>query len=200
MSQETLEKFDEFADKLSDDYDRIGPRIGDIELAFADAGNPENAVVFEIGCANGRDAAAIIERTPYYTGIDISDKMLEKARNRLPQARFEHADARSYEYPKGIEIALALGSLRYMNLEEVTRVLRKLYDSLRIGGVLYISSNYGKKHDRVELVHSHGTHNVYLYNSEIIQKHAPHGFKKIREFQDEVHGDEWFELCLKKAA
>lgn len=199
MSQETLERFNDSADELSSDYDRIGARTGDIELAFADAGSPENAVVLEIGCANGRDAEVIIDHTPYYTGIDISRKMLDKAQNRLPNARFEHADARTYEYPGTYDIVFAFGQFRYMDLEDVTTVMKKIYDSLRVGGVLYISSNYGDKYEQTTLLHSHGAHDVYLYNPSIIQKHAPQGFKKIREIHDEVNGDKWFELSLKKA-
>lgn len=193
------EIYDESADELSDYYDRIGPRYGDIALAFADAGNPENAVVLEIGCSNGRDAQAIIEHTPYYTGIDISEKMLAKAHDRLPGVHFEHADARTYDYPGLNDIVFALAPFRHMDLDEVTTVLRKIYDSLRVGGVLYISSNYGQKYEAAVRQHPHGVRNIHYYNPDIILKHAPHGFKKVREQYDKVNNEPWFELSLKKA-
>lgn len=193
------EIYDESADELSDYYDRIGPRYGDIELAFADAGNPENPVVLEIGCSNGRDAQIITEHTPYYTGIDLSEKMLDKARDRLPNAHFEQADARTYEYPGTYDIVFAFAPFRHMDLDEVTTVLRKIYDSLRVGGILYISSNYGEKYEETERQHPYGIRKIYRYNPLIIQKHAPHGFKNIREQRDEVNNEEWFELSLKKA-
>jgi SAM-dependent methyltransferase len=192
------EIYNDSADELSDYYDRIGPRYGDIELAFADAGNPENAIVLEIGCSNGRDAQAITEHTPYYTGIDTSEKMLAKARERLPEVHFEQADAITYEYPNNLELALAFGSPRHFNLEELTTLLRKVYDALRVGGIFYISSNYGEKYEEGELIHSHGTHKIYYYNPDIILNYAPRGFKKIRELRDEVNNEPWFELSLKK--
>jgi SAM-dependent methyltransferase len=198
MSQGT-EIYNESADELSDYYDRIGPRYGDIELAFADAGNPENPVVLEVGCGNGRDAKVITSHTPYYTGIDSSDKMLEKAHERLPNAQFEQADARTYSYPGTYDIVFAFAPFRHMDIDEVTTVLRKIYDSLRVGGVLYISSNYGEKYEETELPHPYGIRKIYKYNPLIIQKHAPHGFKVIREQKDEVNNETWFELSLRKA-
>lgn len=196
MPHNTLKVYDEFADELSDHYNEIGPRYGDIDLAFADAGNPENAVVLEIGCGNGRDAAVIRQHTPYYTGIDTSEKMLAKAQQRLPDAHFEQADARTYAYPGSYDIVFALAPFRHMDLDEVTTVLRKIYDSLRIGGVLYISSNYGPKYEQVE--RNHRVSKIHYYNPEIIQKHAPHGFKKQRDLQENVNNEPWFELSLKK--
>jgi SAM-dependent methyltransferase len=192
------EIYDESADELSDYYDRIGPRYGDIELAFADAGNPENPVVLEIGCGNGRDAEAITNLTPYYTGIDSSEKMLVKAQDRLPNAHFEQADARTYDYSGTYDIVFAFAPFRHLDLDDVTVVLRKIYDSLRVGGVLYMSSNYGEKYEEAERVYPYGVQKIYRYNPLIIQKHAPHGFKKIREQKDDVNNEAWFELSLRK--
>lgn len=192
------EIYDESADELSDYYDRIGPRYGDIDLAFADAGNPENAVVLEIGCSNGRDAQAITEHTPYYTGIDLSEKMVAKAKERLPDVQFQQADARTYDYSGIYDIVFAFAPFRHMNLEEATSVLRRVYDSLRVGGVLYISSNHSQKYEEAERSHQFGIHKIHYYNPNIIQKHAPHGFKKVREQYDTVNNEPWFELSLKK--
>ena len=196
--RDTREIYDESADELSDYYDEIGPREGDIDLAFALAGDLENPVVLEIGSGNGRDAAAIMRRTPYYTGIDTSGRMVEKAQKRLPKAHFEQADAVTYDYPQSTDIVFAFAPFRHMDLSAVTTVLRKIYDSLRLGGVLYISSNYGQKYGEVTRSHPRGIDHIYYYNPDIIQKHAPSGFKKASELHDIVNGEPWFEVALRK--
>ena len=196
---QVTEIYDDSADELSDYYDRIGPRYGDVELAFADAGNLENPVVLEIGCSNGRDAQVITQHTPYYTGIDLSEKMVAKAKDRLPNVHFEQADARTYDYPGINDIVFAFAPFRHMDLEEVTTVLRKIYDSLRVGGVLYISSNHSQKYEEAERPHPYGIHKIHYYNPSVIQKHAPDGFKKVREQYDTVNNEPWFELSLKRA-
>ena len=199
MSQNTRKIYDQSADELSQYYDSIGARGGDIDLAFALADRPQNAIVLEIGCGNGRDAKAILEHTPYYTGIDTSSRMIAKAQDRLPNGNFEEADAITYAYPTLYDIVFAFAPLRHMDLDEVTTVLRKVYDSLRPGGILYISSNFSQKYEVTERQHPHGVRKIYNYNPDIIQKHAPHGFKRVREIYEKVNNEPWFEVALKKA-
>ncbi len=199
MPQNTRKIYDQSADELSRYYDAIGARDGDIDLAFALADSTESPVVLELGCGNGRDARAIVEHTPYYTGIDTSSKMIAKAKERLPSVRFEQADAITYTYPTLYDIVFAFAPLRHMDIDEVTTVLRKVYDALRPGGVLYISSNFSQKYEVTERQHPHGVRKIYNYNPDIIQKHAPHGFKRVRELYDKVNNEPWFEVVLKKA-
>lgn len=200
MHKKTRETYDNSADAISEYYDQIGPREGDIELAFALAGNPENASVLEIGCGNGRDARVIVSRTHDYKGIDISEKMIEKARSRVPDGQFELADATTYDYPDRYDIVFAFAPFRHMNLEEVTTVVKRIYDALKPGGIMYISSNFSQKYEVTERAHHLGIRTIYNYNPDIIQKHAPRGFKKVRELFDTVNGEKWFEVAFQKTA
>lgn len=191
--------YDKSADQFSQHYDQIGPREGDIELAFALAGNPEHARVLEIGCGNGRDAQAIMRRTPDYTGIDTSESMLDIARGRLPAGNFEQVSATDFDYKGPYEVVFAFALFRHMNLEEVTTVLTAAYYSLRVGGVFYISSNYGPKYEPVKQSSPVGGERlIYAYNPDIIQKHAPVGLKSVYQTRDTVGGREWFEVALQK--
>lgn len=191
--------YDKSADQFSQHYDQIGAREGDIELAFALAGNPEHAKVLEIGCGNGRDARAIMRRTNNYTGIDTSEKLLSIARTRLPEGHFEQVDALNFMYQGPYDVVFAFAPLRHMKLEEVTDVLLAVHRSLRPGGVFYISSNHGLKYESVSQ-HSPvgGMRQIYTYNADIIQKHAPVGLKPVYQTRDTVDGQEWFEVALQK--
>jgi SAM-dependent methyltransferase len=200
MHRETREIYDSSADEISYEYDQIGARGGDITLAFALAGNPENAQVLEIGCGHGRDAKEIMTRTPYYTGIDISGKMIDKAKNRVPEGNFEVADATSYDFKGQYDIVFAFAPFRHLKLDEVTTVIKKVYDVLRPGGIFYISSNFGEKYEETERFNTHGIRKINLYNPDIIQKHAPQGLKRVKELYDTVHGEEWFEVAFQKQA
>lgn len=192
--------YDISADQFSQHYDQIGARDGDIELAFALAGNPVNARVLEIGCGNGRDARAIMHLAADYTGIDISEKMLSIARDRLLEGNFEHADATKYNYKGPYDVVFAFALIRHLDLEELTDVLRAVYQSLRPGGVFYISSNYGVKYEPIDLPSPvGGTRRIYTYNPNIIQKHSPSRFRLVYQTRDIVDGREWFEVALQKA-
>lgn len=191
--------YDESVALFSRHYDQIGPREGDIELAFALAGNPEHARVLEIGCGNGRDARAIIQRTPNYTGIDTSVKMIAIARNRLPEGNFEQISATDFDYKGLYDIVFAFAPFRHMDLEEVTDVLHAVGKSLRQGGVLYVSSNYGQKYERIEQPSPvGGTRLIFTYNPDILHKHAPSSLKRVYQMRDRVDGQEWFEVVFQK--
>lgn len=191
--------YDISADQFSQHYDQIGPREGDIELAFALAGNPTNARVLEIGCGNGRDARAIMRHATHYTGIDISEKMLLIARTKLPEGNFERADAAEFTYKGPYDVVFAFALIRHMDLEEVTDVLKAVNHSLRPGGVLYISSNYGVKYEPIDLPSPvGGTRRVFTYNPNIIQKHSSSRLRLVYQTRDTVDGREWFEVAMQK--
>lgn len=198
MHQKTRDTYNRSAGSLSDHYDEIGPREGDIKLAFTLARHPENARVLEIGCGNGRDARAILHQTPFYTGIDTSEKMIEHARLKAPKGFFEVADAVTYAYPDKYDIVFAFAPFRHMKLEEVTTVMQKVYAALKPGGVFYISSNYGAKYEHTRRQDIFGVRDIYLYNPTILEKHGPTGFKKIQEIFDTVDNQEWFEVAFQK--
>jgi SAM-dependent methyltransferase len=191
--------YDKSVAQFSHHYDQIGPRDGDIELAFALAGNPAQASVLEIGCGNGRDAKAIMQRTGDYTGIDTSEKMIAIARNRLPEGNFTQISANDFDYPGPYDVVFAFAPFRHMNLEEVTDVLHAVSRSLRQGGVLYVSSNYGPKYEQVEQPSPvGGTRQIFTYNSDILHKHAPTNLKRVYQLRDRVDGQEWFEVVFQK--
>lgn len=198
MHRKTRATYDNSAKHLSDHYDKIGAREGDINLAFALAGNPENAMVLEIGSGNGRDARAILRRTPYYTGIDTSQAMVQMAKKRAPKGQFFVADAVAYDYNGPYDIIFALAQFRHMNLAEATTVLKKVYNSLRSGGIVYVSSNHADKYHCKTRVDEFGSRDIYYYNPDILQKHAPPGLKKVQELYDMVDDQQWFEVAFQK--
>jgi len=198
MHQKTRDTYHKSAALLSQHYDEIGPREGDIGLAFALAGNPENALVLELGCGNGRDARAIMQRTSYYTGIDASEEMIKRARQRAPGGRFEVADAVTFAYSGPYDIIFAFATFRHLNPDEVTAVLGHAHRSLRSGGVLYISSNYAGQYRTESRKDKYGTREIHYYNPTSLQQWAPGGFIKLQEIFETVDGYEWFELALRK--
>ncbi len=200
MHRRTRDTYNKSAQPLSDHYDKIGAREGDINLAFALAGNPENALVLEIGCGNGRDARAILRRTPYYIGIDTSEAMIERAKQRVPKGQFFVADAVTYDFRGPYDIVFALAQFRHMDLEEATTVLKKAYDALRTGGILYVSSNHADKYYCKTRKDAFGTRDIYYYNPDILQKHAPPGLKKVQELYDMVDDQQWFEIAFQKTS
>lgn len=198
MHQRTRDTYSKSAASLSEHYDEIGPREGDIDLALALAGNPENAVVLELGCGNGRDARAIMQRTPHYTGIDTCREMIELAGKRAPYGRFEQADVLNFNYAGPYDVVFAFATLRHLNPDEVTSVLKHVHHSLRPGGILYISSNHADTYRTDARKDKYGVREIHYYNPSLLQKRTPAGLKKVKEIYDMVDGQEWFEVAFQK--
>ena len=199
--QRTVDTYNRAAEFLIEHYETFGNRAGDVHLGFALAGNPQNAHVLEIGCGYGRDAREILAKTPFYTGLDASSTLLDTARKRVPKAEFVEADAEEYDYPANeYDIVFSFAALRHLDQSGVQTVLQKVYNSLRPGGLFYISLNFGDRYSHTERKDRFGHRDVYLYNPRFIQKLAGPGFKITHEHYEEFDGTPWFEIALQKSS
>ncbi len=83
------------------------------------------ADVLDVGTGTGEGALAVAERFPEarIVGVDLSEAMLERARAKLPSARFERADASALPFEAGsFDLVTHANMLPFF--DEVARVLR----------------------------------------------------------------------------
>lgn len=180
-------------------YSSIGPREGDIELAFSLAGNPYNANVLEIGCGLGRDAVMIAQKTPYYVGIDATADVIKLAKQRVPKGHFEVADAFTYSYPANTyDIVFCFAALRHHDKDKAKQLLATLHPALKQGGIVYLSMHFGAQYKMTKQQDLFGQRDIAVYNPALIAKLAGKGYQMVYERVDTVMGVKWFEVALKK--
>ncbi|MBI3947943.1 MAG: methyltransferase domain-containing protein [Armatimonadetes bacterium] len=103
--------------------------------------SPRN--VLDIACGTGNVTFALAERGYRVAGTDLSEPMLEVAREKARQAQrhipFHRSDMRSLSLPDRYDLAVCLyDSINYLTtLEDVRRAFRSASDVLNPGG-LYI--------------------------------------------------------------
>ena len=92
--------------------------------------------ISDLGCGSGLSTHLLCERWPTaaVTGIDSSPAMLQRARERCPQAHFVAADIASYRFPEAPDLIFANASLHWLG--EHRQRLPRLLGELRPGGVL----------------------------------------------------------------
>lgn len=186
------------SDEIVEYYNSV-PRDGDVALAVALAGDPDNANVIEIGCGIGREAAVVTTFTTNYLGIEESPDLINLCRKRAPLGEYKLANPVEFDYGiQKYDLALAFATLRYFTKDEVSVILRKVYTALKPGGVVYLSLNYGDSYKELLRDDRFGKRKVVLYNPEIIHKLAGPGYKKIHESTSLILGVKWFEIALKR--
>jgi trans-aconitate 2-methyltransferase len=94
--------------------------------------------IIDLGCGPGNSTALLVARYPdaEVTGLDCSSDMLQRARARLPECRFIHADLASWEPSKTFDLMFANGSFQWVPDHQA--VLRRLLRSLPPGAVLAV--------------------------------------------------------------
>ena len=100
---------------------------------------PEGGKILDLGCGVGANLARIrAMNLPYgsYTGVDLTDAMLERAQKRygnLPNVEFQQLDLMSDPLPKGI-YDLIISTWVFEHLPDPNRVAEKAWDRLKPGG------------------------------------------------------------------
>lgn len=90
--------------------------------------------ILDLGCGTGALAAAIAERGTEVLGIDSSPEMVEQARRRYRELRFEVADGRDFSFPWQFDAVFSNAALHWMSPPE--RVVESVWRALRPGGRL----------------------------------------------------------------
>jgi trans-aconitate methyltransferase len=194
----TIRTYNDSAAALSEYFRGIGPRVEDIERGLNLANTDNDAHVVEIGCGDGRDAEEIIPKVRSYKGFDPSQGLLDIAREKLPEASFVEATATSFDYPANVDVIYAFASLLHVNKDDLKIVFEKVTDSLRTGGIIYISlkekDEYTKEIKRDEF----GERTFYFYNVDTISGVAGNRFETAYEDHQRKGKTNWFTVALRK--
>ncbi|MFH7598286.1 methyltransferase domain-containing protein [Streptomyces racemochromogenes] len=104
---------------------------------------PRGARVLDVGSGTGRPTAETLARAGCaVTGIDVSAEMVALARTRVPGARFEQADVRTYTPPGGggFDAVCAFFPLLMMDQAEVAASLERMASWTAPGGYLVVAT------------------------------------------------------------
>src|SRR5690349_2665139 len=105
-------------------------------LAAVPGRNPDRAI--DLGCGPGNSTEVLHERFPNASirGLDSSSAMIEAARGRLPDVRFEVGDLRTWQPAERYDVILANAVVQWLPDHET--LLPRLVSALGEGGSLAI--------------------------------------------------------------
>ena len=102
-----------------------------------------NGLVVDLGCGSGLWARALVREGYRVLGVDISESMIAIARRQTPDADFRLGSLFSFDIPT-CDAVTSLGECINYTFDEksgsrsVSRLFRRIYRSLRPGGVFII--------------------------------------------------------------
>jgi SAM-dependent methyltransferase len=198
LRQETIDTYNHSAKELAAYFQGIGSRVKYIEKAFAHAGINSDARVLEIGCGDGRDAKAIAPHCSFFSAFDISKELVRIAQVNVPEVNFQVADAVTFSYPEDLDVVFAFASLLHLDKDELKVVFQKATNSLRKGGIFYISTKYRDNYENAIKEDRFGKRLFYFYNRETIEKIAGPEFVTVESDIEHIGDTEWLEIALKK--
>lgn len=127
----------------SEFYDQYpNPTVAADDLAFFHYWDDlENKNILEIGPGTGRNTLKLLERHNHVVGIDISEGMLQKAKEKLPEDNLEliHADIMTYEGFKPNQFDAVIASLVIEHIHDLPTFFKKITACLKIDGQIFIS-------------------------------------------------------------
>lgn len=107
--------------------------------------------ICDMGCGPGEIARYLKDRGADVLGVDLSPKMVEKARQLSPDIAFYVGNMTHLDVPNGSWGGIAaFYSIIHIPREEVTEALRELKRVLKPGGVLLVTFHMGHETLQVE--------------------------------------------------
>jgi cyclopropane fatty-acyl-phospholipid synthase-like methyltransferase len=98
---------------------------------------PLEARVLELGCGGGTGETAALAERFALTGVDLSERQLERARTRVPAATFVHGDLTSVEFaPASFEAVVSYYVFNHVPRELLAPLLARVHGWLTPGGYL----------------------------------------------------------------
>ena len=104
--------------------------------------------VLDLGVGGGRTTACLATSSNLYVGIDYSTAMVDLCKQRFPQYRFEHGDARDlsrFESGTFDFVLFSFNGLDFVDHADRARVLQEVQRVLAPGG-LYVFSTHSLEH------------------------------------------------------
>lgn len=111
---------------------------------------PNGGLILDGGCAFGRDARIFYSKGYKVIGIDLSEKLLEKAKELSPQIDYRLMDLRKLEFSdETFDGVWCSASLLHLNHDDLKVSLKEIFSILKKNGVLYCSFKKGEENKEV---------------------------------------------------
>lgn len=129
--------FENYGDKY-DNESFVQGTMGECDFLEKEIDHNKSLKILDVGCGTGRHSIEMARRGYTITGIDLSESLLEKAKEKARQNQvkvdFQHHDARNLPFEKEFDLAIMMceGGFPLMETDEMNfEILKNVSNSLK---------------------------------------------------------------------
>jgi len=196
-SKLSAETYDHISDAYAAEFNEPSDHIDEFLKLI-----PEGGRILDAGCGPGVDSVYMASLGLEVIGIDLSKKMLELARKKNPNIRFENVDIRGLNFGKeSFDGILASYSLIHIPKKDIPNVIKNFLKILKPNGVICIGIQEGESKETfvTELFKPDEKTFVNVISAdelrELLQKN---GFAPINEFMRKAESKDELEFDFNK--
>ena len=149
MKQWYEELFQDFAEKYEKEVFAQGT-IGEVDFIEKEIKSDKNIKILDLGCGTGRHSIELAKRGYDVTGLDLSESLLKKAREKADALKlkinFIKEDARYFKLEDKFDLVTMIceGAFPLMETDEMNfAILKNAYNSLKENGKLIFTTLNG---------------------------------------------------------
>lgn len=146
IEEEPLEEMADFFSARLGDYEEHMNHWKKLYEWMGELVPDQTRTLLDLGCGTGLELDEIFRHHPQIevTGIDLSSDMLAKLREKHPNKKLHLIVADYFQQPFGTacyDVAVSFETLHHYKAEKKLSLFRKLYQSLKPGGI-YLEADY----------------------------------------------------------
>ncbi len=140
-TQRTIESYNKNAKKFEDKFLNFAPYREKIALFQKNCLGLTKARILDVGCGPGNHSRYLLSLNNGYqiTGIDLSEKMIERARKNAPDCHFMQGDIRDLDLDQTFDAVIASFCIVHLSDSEVENFIAQINTLLTPHGHLYLS-------------------------------------------------------------
>lgn len=144
-TEKTIAAYNINAQKYSSKFEDF-PAYKEKITSFTKAYIAKGARILDLGCGPGNNITTIrhLDPTCHFTGVDLSEKLLDIATKKHPDCTFYQQDIRQLQAETSFDVVIASFCIVHLHQRETEDVIAKISECLTEGGSLYLSFMEGE--------------------------------------------------------
>lgn len=187
---EIQRKFDAVSRKYDEQRKKLIPCFDDfyeisVSVASVDTENPS---ILDVGAGTGLLSAFLMERYPEasFTLIDISEKMLDMAKDRFrgnSEIKYIAADYSKYDFTEKYDIVVSALSIHHLEDEDKKELYKRSYSILKENGIFINSDQVHGETPFIEKLNKE-TWRQYVENSDLTEEEIKSAYERTKLDKD----------------